>query len=327
MAGVIDHPRAVEPVTGSADSGPPTVPASRKRRVPKHLGVYLALAPLLITVGVFALYPVFSGIFWSLFHWRPALGSEFIGLENYQTMLGDSIWWLSFRNLIIIFVFGVVAWVLPLLAAELLITIRSERWQYALRTLLILPMAFPGVVTALIWGFLYQPNSGVFNTVLRQLGLGELAQNWTGDPDTALVALLFVGFPFIAGLPFLIFYSSLRNIPREVLEAAQLDGAGRIVRFLRIDLPLMATQMRLLVFLAIVSSLQYGFIAYVLTAGGPDNATMVPVLRMINVAFSGGDWGYAAALSTTLFLITLGVSGIAAALGRRSTAETNGGAM
>ncbi|GGM64346.1 carbohydrate ABC transporter permease [Microbacterium saperdae] len=327
MSGVIDHPRTVDPVSHGANDGESSPAERRRRRSPRHLGVYLALAPLLITVLAFAVYPVVSGMFWSLFHWRPALDSEFIGMDNYQTMLGDSIWWLSFRNLVIIFVFGVVAWILPLLAAELLITIRSERWQYALRTLLILPMAFPGVVTALIWGFLYQPNSGVFNTILRQLGLGELAQNWTGDPDTALVALLFVGFPFIAGLPFLIFYSSLRNIPREVLEAAQLDGAGRIVRFFRIDLPLMATQMRLLVFLAIVSSLQYGFIAYVLTAGGPDNATMVPVLRMINVAFSGGDWGYAAALSTTLFLITLAVSGIAAVLGRRATADKNGGAM
>ncbi|GGD62052.1 sugar ABC transporter permease [Microbacterium murale] len=302
-----------------------TVRAPRKRVV--RWWLYLALLPLAVLIGYFAYYPAVSAIFWSFFHWQPAAESTFLGFDNYITMFSDQIWWSSFRNLGIIFLFSVVAWVFPLLAAELLISLRSARWQFTMRTLLIVPMAFPGVVTALVWGFFYSPNDGVINQALKALGLESLAQNWTGQASTALLSLLFVGFPFIAGLPFLIFYSSLQNIPTEVLEAAQLDGVGRFARFWQIDLPLMASQVRILVFLAIVGTLQYGFVAYVLTSGGPDNATMVPILRMINVAFQGGDWGYSAALSTTLFIITIIISAVVVVARRRDSSTTDGGAM
>jgi raffinose/stachyose/melibiose transport system permease protein len=308
-------------------SAEPQKPVRAPRKRVFRWWAYLALVPLAIIIGYFAYYPAVSAIFWSFFHWQPAGESTFIGFGNYITMAGDEIWWSSFRNLGFIFLFAVVSWVLPLLAAELLISLRSARWQFTMRTLLIIPMAFPGVVTALVWGFFYSPNDGVINQTLKALGLGALAQNWTGQESTALLSLLFVGFPFIAGLPFLIFYSSLQNIPTEVLEAAQLDGVGRVARFWQIDLPLMASQVRILVFLAIVGTLQYGFVAFVLTSGGPDNATMVPILRMINVAFQGGDWGYSAALSTTLFIITMAISAVVVTARKRGAATADGGAM
>jgi len=322
MAVTMDAPSRVP----SSTVDPHNAERPRRKRAVRWW-IYLALLPLALIIGYFAYYPAVSAIFWSFFHWQPAGVSTFLGFGNYITMFGDQIWWQSFRNLGFIFIFAVVSWVLPLLAAELLISLRSARWQYVMRTLLIIPMAFPGVVTALVWGFFYSPNDGVINQTLKALGLSALAQNWTGQNSTALLSLLFVGFPFIAGLPFLIFYSSLQNIPNEVLEAAQLDGVGRFARFWQIDLPLMASQVRILLFLAVVGTLQYGFVAYVLTQGGPDNATMVPILRMINVAFSGGDWGYSAALSTTLFLITLIVSVVVMMARKRGSETTDGGAM
>ena len=287
--------------SGAAGATPQT--GRRRRRIP--FGVYAALVPIFLLLGAFQYYPALSGMYHSFWDWNPAAESFFTGWENYLTMVGDEIWWDSFRNLGIIFTFGVLVWSIPLLAAELLVSLRSTRAAFAYRTLLIVPMAFPGIVTALIWQFFYHPNDGVINVTLESLGLGFLAENWVGNPDTAMLALLFVGFPFIAGLPFLIFYSTLQNIPAEVLEAAALDGVGRLGRVWRIDLPLMAGQIKILFFLAIVGTLQYGFTAYVVTGGGPDGATVVPILRILNVAYQGQDWGYAAALSTTLFAITL----------------------
>lgn len=323
---------AVHALTDAAPSQeetPMAVPAERPRkRIRFRWWAYAALLPLILLIGFFAYYPAGAGVFWSFWHWQPAAESTFIGFENYVTMLHDEIWWSSFRNLGFIFAFAVVSWIFPLLAAELLISLRSQRWQFVCRTLLIVPMAFPGIVTALLWGFFYDPNNGIINRTLEAIGLGALAHNWTGDPDTALLALLFVGFPFIAGLPFLVFYSSLQNIPPEILEAAQLDGVGRFRRFWRIDLPLMASQVRILFFLAIVGTLQYGFVAFVLTNnGGPDNATKVPILRMIDVAFQGGDWGYSAALSTTLFLITFILSAVIVLFRRKDAATADGGEM
>ncbi|GAB3761541.1 carbohydrate ABC transporter permease [Microlunatus parietis] len=300
---------------------PPPV-ARRRRRIP--WAPYLALLPTLGMLAAFQYYPSVLGIVRSLWEWNPGGESIFIGLANYRTMLADEIWWQSFRNLGFIFVWGILIWALPLLAAELLITLRSERAQFVFRTLLIVPIAFPGVVTAFMWSFMYHPNNGLINRALEGLGLGFLAQNWTGDPKLALGSLLFIGFPFISGLPFLIFYSTLRGIPPEIFESAALDGVGRFRRFWAIDLPLMARQFKLLFFLAIIHTLQYGFMAYVVTAGGPDDATTVPVLRMLNVAFQGQDWGYAAALSTTLFLITLVFSAIVVFVRRSDTSNVKG---
>lgn len=277
----------------------------RRPRYSRYFGAYLALLPVFLVIGTFQYYPALSGIFFSFFDWNPAGSSLFIGLANYVKMLGDSIWWNSFRNLGIIFIFSVVSWIFPLIAAELLISLRSSRAAFIYRTLLIVPLAFPGIVTALVWQFFYHPNNGVINRTLEMIGLGHLAQNWVGNPNTALLSLLFVGFPFIAGIPFLVMYSSLQNIPREVLEASELDGVGRFRRIWKIDLPLMASQIKILFFLAVVGTIQYGFTAYVVTGGGPDNATVVPILHVLNVAYQGQDWGYAAALSTTLFAITL----------------------
>lgn len=310
--------------------GPAQPAATVTRRPPRRAGrrrrfawrVYLVLLPMFAVLGAFAYYPAFSGIFHSFYDWRPGFTSPFVGLANYREMISDDLWWKSFKNLGIIFVVAVtVMWALPMLAAELVITLRSQRAQFIFRTLLIAPLAFPGVVTVLVWDFMYDPNDGVINRFLKGIGLASLQHNWVGEPNTALPALLAIGFPWIASLPFLIFLSQLQNIPAELFEAAALDGAGRLRRFFSIDLPLLARQIRLLFFLATISVLQYGFAAYLVTQGGPDNATQVPVLRMLGVAFQGQEWGYAATLSTVLFVITLVVSAVALMVRRKDTGD------
>ncbi|MFD3873705.1 carbohydrate ABC transporter permease [Streptomyces sp. NPDC058623] len=312
--------RATRPVQDKARRSEGGRMARSRKRFPWF--AYLALAPLFATLAVFAYYPAASGIWHSFYEWRPGFGSPFVGLDNYRAMLDDDLWWRSFRNLGVIFVFGItVAWAIPLLAAELIISLKSKRAQFFFRTALIAPMAFPGVVTVLLWAAMYEPNNGVINRVLRAVGLGALAQNWVGDPQYALVSLLFIGFPFVAGLPFLVFLTTLQNVPAEVFEAAALDGCGRLRRLFAIDLPLMASQLKLLVFLATINVLQYGFAAYLLTGGGPDNATEVPVLRMLGVAFQGSEWGYAAALSTTLFVMTILLSVIIVFVRREDRAD------
>jgi ABC-type sugar transport system permease subunit len=284
--------------------------------------VYLVLVPTFAVLGVFAYYPALSGLWHSFYEWRPGFDSPFVGLQNYRQMISDDLWWKSFKNLGIIFVVSTtLMWIFPLLAAELVISLRSARLQFVFRTLLIAPLAFPGVVTVLIWEFLYDPNNGVINRFLTAIGLGSLAHNWIGQPHTALPALLAIGFPWIASLPFLIFLAQLQNIPTEIFEAAALDGAGRLRRFVSIDLPLLSRQIRLLFFLATISVLQYGFAAYLITQGGPDNATQVPVLLMLAQAFEGQDWGYAATLSSVLFVITLALSGLVLLVRRKEAGD------
>ncbi|WP_262379565.1 carbohydrate ABC transporter permease [Nonomuraea sp. PA05] len=290
-----------------------------RRRIP--WSVYLVLLPTFALLGAFAYYPALNGMVHSLFEWRPGFGSPFVGFENYLTMLGDDLWWASFRNIGVIFVWAVtLMWVFPLLAAELVMSLSSERLRFVFRTLLILPLAFPAVVNVLLWQFMYDPRDGVINSLLRAVGLDGLAGNWIGDPDTALVALMTIGFPWVASLPFLVFLSALQNVPAEIYQAAEVDGAGRLRRFWSIDLPLLFRDVKLLFVLAVISVLQYGMQAHIMTKGGPDNATQVPVLRMLDAAFLDTSWGYAATLGTVLFALTLAVSLVALLLGRRAEA-------
>lgn len=286
------------------------------------VSLYLLLVPTFALLGVFNYYPDVNGLIHSFYNWRPGFSSPFVGLQNYTEMIHDSVWWLSFEHIGYIFLWGcTVTWAIPLLAAELVITLSSRRAQFVFQTLLIVPMAFPGIVTVLLWEFLYEPNVGVINTFLRGVHLGFLAENWLGNPHTALLALMFINFPFIAGLPFLIFLSGLQNVPTEIFDAAMMDGAGRLRRLRYVDLPLLLRQLRLLLFLAVITVLQYGFAAYVVTAGGPGDATQVPVLQMLANAFQEDNWGYAATLSSVLFVLML-VFGALTVLIRRRDASS-----
>jgi raffinose/stachyose/melibiose transport system permease protein len=303
---------------GALYSGPAQPVRRRRRRIP--WGVYVAIVPTLGLLGFFSYYPDINGLVHSLTNWEPGFSSPFVGLANYRAMWHDSLWWQSFGHIGIIFLVAITAmWAIPLGAAELVITLSNPRWRFIFRALLIAPLAFSPVIQVLTWEFIYDPNVGVLNHFLGSIGLSGLEKNWLGDPNTALFALIFINFPWVASLPFLIFGAGLQNIPQEIFDAAAIDGAGRFRRFLVIDLPLLMRQIKLLFFLAIVFVLQYGFAAYITTQGGPNNATTVPVLRMLGVAFDADEWGYAAALSTTLLVIMIVMSGLTLLVGRRRT--------
>lgn len=289
------------------------------KRLRKSWIFYVALLPTFVLLGVFGYYPAISGFYHAFYDWHPGFESTYIGLDNFKTMSQDTVFWQSFKNIGQIFLFGVtIAWILPMFAAELVITLSSERLRFIFRTLLIVPFAFPGVVQILIWGFMYDPEVGVFNALLKALGLGGLAHNWLGDPHLALYALMFLGAPWIASIPFLIFLSALQAIPNELFDAAAIDGAGRWRRFLFIDMPLLGRQFQILFVLAIIQIIQYAIPAALLTNGGPAYATMMPVLYLLNTAFVTGDWGYAAALSATLFVLMLLLSLLALRIQRSS---------
>ena len=286
-----------------------SIDVAGKKRNKIRPSIYLGLLPLFAILLLFSYYPAINGLSKSFFDWKFFETSPFIGLENYRKMFADSVWWESFGHISLVLLAGVtVMWLFPLLAVEMLISLRNPRIQYALRTALLFPLAFPIIVTIYMWGFIYNPNQGILNVALKQLGLESLAQNWLGDPKTALWALILINFPWIASLPFFVFLTGLQNIGSEIFEAAALDGASRFKRFFLIDLPLLRRQFRLLFILAVINILQFGITAQALTEGGPDNATMFPIIRILNVAFRGGDWGYAAALSTTLFVVTFLIS-------------------
>jgi raffinose/stachyose/melibiose transport system permease protein len=176
---------------------------------------------------------------------------------------------------------------------------------YFYRVLFVVPMVVPGMVVLMIWRFIYSPNLGLLNEVLRVIGLGALARPWLGDFQLALLAIVFIGFPWIAGIGTLIYLAGFQAIPNELLDAAAIDGAGTWARFRRVEIPMVLSQIKLLVILTVIGALQNFATIMVMTNGGPGTTTMVPGLYLYRNAMYYNKMGYACAIGTLIFIITL----------------------
>ena len=193
----------------------------------------------------------------------------------------------------------------PLLVAELIFHLRSPRLQYWLRTFFVVPMVMPAIAVILLWVQIYDPNVGLFNQALGGLGLQSWQHPWLGDPSSALASIIFMGFPRVHVLPFLVFLGGLMSIPQDMYDAATVDGARWSDRFFRIDLPMLVGQVKLLIVLSVIEGFQGFYYILVMTGGGPFQSTTVPALEMYYAAFQDSKYGYACAIAFALFLVIL----------------------
>jgi raffinose/stachyose/melibiose transport system permease protein len=236
-------------------------------------------------------------------------------------MAEDEFLRLSIANQVWLLVFSLAkTLVVPFLAAQLILSLRSARLRFLFRTGLILPMVVPGMVVTLLWSFVYDGSVGLLNEALSAAGLGYLARSWLGDPATALIAVAGIGFPWAGGLALLVYLAGLNAIPVDVRESAELDGASGLRRMRHIDLPLVRPQVRLLAILTVIGSLQDFGSLLVLTGGGPGLATHVPALHMYFQAFRFGHMGYASAIGLVIFLTIFAFSALNARGERRAEA-------
>jgi raffinose/stachyose/melibiose transport system permease protein len=196
----------------------------------------------------------------------------------------------------------------PLIIAKVIFSLKSERARYVYRVLFLLPIVVPGVATLMIWQGMIYGDAGFLNEVLTLAGREDLTRGWLSDPETVLWAIVFIGFPFAGGINILIYYAGLANISDSVHEAAELDGAKGIGKFLRIDVPLVMSQIKLLTILTVIGTVQGFEGLFILTKGGPGFKTMVPGLWMYMNAFSFQRMGYACAIGVILFILILALT-------------------
>jgi len=275
----------------------------------RSLPFYIFLVPTFVLLAVFNYYPILSAFRYSLFQADFGAAPVFIGLKNFADAFQDPVLGTAVPNVIYWVIFQlVIQLTVPLFTAELIFNLRNERVRHFWRVLFVMPLVVPGIVILLIWQFIYS-DQGIFNNLITLAGHGDLTRGWLNDPQFALPSIFFIGFPFVYPLALLIFYAGLLNISPEVHEAAQLDGTTAITRFLRIDLPLILGQIRLVVLLVMISVITQGYqTVLVLTGGGPGNLTMMPGLHMYNNAFQYQKMGYASALGVLMFLIILALT-------------------
>ncbi len=275
-------------------------------KVHKALDLYGLITPTFILLGVFSLVP-FVWAFWtSFFDYEVGGDREFVALANYVEYLSDPTLTQSFLNMAILTVIGIILVItVPLGIAKLIFSLSSTKAKYVYRVMFLVPIVVPGIAGTLIWRGMIYGDTGLVNETLRSMGLGHMASGWLSDPNMALWAVALIGFPFAGGINILIYYAGLAGIPESVHDASSLDGASGLRKFFSMEVPLVLSQIKLLVILSIIGHVQAFEGMFVLTKGGPGFKTMLPGLWMYMNAFTFQRMGYACAIGVMLFLLIL----------------------
>jgi multiple sugar transport system permease protein len=275
----------------------------RQRRL---LTGYFYLLPAVLCLIATVAAPIGKAIQMSLYDdvlFRPQ-DYHFIGLGNYVRLVEDPVFWLSLWNSVV-WVFGSVVLQFVVGFAVALLLHQAFIGRSAVRTVMLLPWIIPGVVVGLIWEWLYQPNYGVINDLLTRAGWLHAPVAWLSNPDLAMAAVVFTnvwrGIPFFA----IMLLAGLQAVPAELYEAARIDGAGVWDRFWHVTVPLMRPIIVVATATRIIWTFNYADLIFVMTNGGPANATQITSTYTLLQAYSNLDFGYAAALSVILLVIML----------------------
>lgn len=282
---------------------------------------YLFLLPLFFFLLTFSYYPAFSGIYHSFFDWKDSGESTFVGISNYLEFLTDTeVFWPSCLTLLKLVIPKLLINILvPFIFAELIFNLHSDKAKSAYRLLVLVPMVAPGVVTTLIWDYIYDPNYGILTSIIQIFGGKPI--DWLNDSRTVIPAIIFMGFPWIGGTNVLIYISGLNSISGEVRESARLDGAGTFAIIWYIDIPQIVGQMRFFLINGLISGLQDYSVQFLLTNGGPGYDTMVPGYYMYQAAFTSGRMGFACAIGTFLFIVIMILTLISFRIGKKKEAD------
>lgn len=268
----------------------------------------LLLLPALTPILILSVFPLLRGIYLGFTDARAGRNVEYqvTWFENYQQMLSDDLFWSSFR-IGMVWALSVTGlqFVLALGLAQLLNLKLRGRWLA--RTLAVVPWAMPPVVVGIMWKLVYRPDAGLLNEALYRLGLQDQGVNWLGQFSTALPAVIIVGI--WAGLPVttVVLLAGLQSVPRELHEAAAVDGASAWQRFRSVTLPQLQGVILAITTLNFIWNFNSFDLVYVLTEGGPGGRTLLPALFAYDEAFRYGNYGYAAALGNVMVLIVAAV--------------------
>lgn len=272
---------------------------------------YLLVGPVVLLVATGIAYPLAYLAYLSVQDYSPFFRPTmtFAGFANFARLLDDAKFWDALQASCIWVVGSVVPQFLLGLAMALLL---NERFpgNGLVRSLILLPWVVSGVVTAIIWSWLFDGTVGVVNDLLIRLGLIDLPIAWAIQTGTAwftvLVANAWRGAPFFA----VVLLAALQSIPADIYEAAKVDGAAHWGRFRHITLPLIMNAVIVSTLLRAIWTFNYVDLVWTMTRGGPINATRTLAIRILDVAYKDGDFGYAAALSVALVAILLVFAGL-----------------
>jgi multiple sugar transport system permease protein len=281
------------------------VQVAEKRRVSSRareaIECYIFMLPVILGLLLFYLGPMIASLYFSFTDYDMLSPAQWVGLENYRALVDDEIFWKSLRVTVMYSAVSVPLVLVTALAMALLLN-QKLRGMTAFRTIYYLPTVMSGVAVATLWKWIFNTDYGVLNLLLDKIGIRGPA--WLTDENWAIWALIMTSL-WTAGGSMLIFLAGLQDIPADLYEAAEIDGAGALSKFRNITIPLLSHVTFFNLILGIIGALQVFTEGFVLTRGGPNNSTMLLSIYLYRNAFEYLKMGYASAIAWVMFLIVL----------------------
>ena len=266
--------------------------------------IALFLLPALALYVLFVLLPVVQAAYYSLFKWNGLQPlTDFIGLNNYATAISSPTFATAVSNNLLIIGLSLTIQIPFSLSLAVLLN-RRFPGRAIFRLLFFLPYVLSEAITGIVFSLLLRPGSFV-DSSLQQVGLGGLIQDWLGDTGLVMITLFVIISWKYFGFHMILLLAGLLGIPREIEEAALIDGAGRWQAFRHVTLPLLGPTLRVSVFLSMIGALQLFDMIWVMTAGGPLNASNTMAIAMFKAGFKSTQMGYGSALAVILFAFGL----------------------
>lgn len=265
----------------------------------------LFLLPAAVIYLIFAVIPFFDSFILSFHDWNGFGEREFVGLQNYIDAFGDKTFRMAIKNSIYLgFASAFFSVILGVLMAWFLLYV-GRKWGGFFRTVLFSPSMIPGVITALIFSFVFEPEIGILNSLLNAMGLENLTTAWLTNKGTALNCILLVSAWKQVGLTMVLCFAGMQGVDTSLVESARLDGATDFQVFRKIILPLIMPFVQLSAIFAVMSGIKIYDTVVALTNGGPAKSTVVMPMWILQQSFSFNKYGYGAAMSMIFVVVVL----------------------
>ncbi|MEH7116731.1 sugar ABC transporter permease [Neobacillus vireti] len=273
-----------------------------KNVMSNKLAISLYVLPALLLILFLIYIPIVQTGYYGLMDWNGIGKMKFIGLENYKNLIHDKMFWQSTWHSLLLGIFSTIS-LFGYLILSLILASKIKGANF-LRKIYLIPMLLSSVAIAQLWAKIFDPTNGMINRLLMSFGV-ENPPLWLADSNIVLYALFIPIVWQYAGFYIIIFYAALKNVPEELIEAAKIDGATSLQIAYKIKVPLIAGVIKVMIILAIVGSLKYFDLIFVLTGGGPNHASEVMASYMYTEAFTKYNFGYGSAIGFGLLVICM----------------------